>query len=177
MVSITCLTTCLTLAGPVAAAEQNPPGDIPDSQVFLTYHSPAGFTLKVPEGWARTDKPNGVRFADKYDTVEVSVTPAASAPDLTSVKSKEVARLKGAGTAVKLRKITKVELGAAGSAFLLDYTALSSSNPVTNKRLRLEGNRYLYYRNGKQATLDLTAPLGADNADQWKLMAKSFRWR
>jgi hypothetical protein len=118
-----------------------------------------------------------VRFADKYDTVEVAVTPAASTPDLTSVKSKEVARLEGAGTAVKLRKITKVELGVAGPAFLLDYTALSSSNPVTNKRLRLEGNRYLYYRNGKQATLDLTAPLGADNADQWKLMAKSFRWR
>jgi len=178
LLSVACLCASLAFtAGLAAAAEQNPPGDIPDTQVFVTYHSPVGFSLKVPEGWARTDEPNGVRFADKYDTVEVSVTPATSPPDLGTVRSSEVARLMGSGSAVKLRKIATAKLGAAGQAFLLEYTALSAPNPVTNKRLRIEGNRYLYYRNGKLATLDLTAPLGADNADQWKLMAESFRWR
>lgn len=164
-------------AGMAAAAEHNPPGDIPDTQVFVAYQSPAGFALKVPEGWARTDKPDGARFADKYDTVEVAVTPAPAQPDLAEVKSKEAARLQHSGQAVRLRKVAKVGLGAAGPAYLLDYTALSAPNPVTGKRLRIEGKRYLYYRKGRLATLDLTAPLGADNADQWKLMAESFRWR
>ncbi|RUY19735.1 hypothetical protein EN979_37155, partial [Mesorhizobium sp. M7A.F.Ca.US.001.04.2.1] len=29
-------------------AEKNPPGDIPDSQVFIDYASSQGFTMKVP---------------------------------------------------------------------------------------------------------------------------------
>ena len=35
------------------APEVNPPGDIPDSQAFILFKSPDGFSLKVPEGWAR----------------------------------------------------------------------------------------------------------------------------
>jgi hypothetical protein len=46
--------------------EVNPPGDIPDSQVFVTYASPVGFSIKVPEGWAMTERPDGARFTDKY---------------------------------------------------------------------------------------------------------------
>ena len=57
-----------------AKAEKNPPGDIPDDQVFITYASPLGFALKVPEGWARTDRADGVVFADKYGRIEVAVT-------------------------------------------------------------------------------------------------------
>ena len=45
--------------------ERNPPGDIPDNQVFIDYVSPLGFSLKVPEGWARRDTPDGASFADK----------------------------------------------------------------------------------------------------------------
>jgi hypothetical protein len=37
------------------APEKNPPGDIPDSQVFVVYRLPQGLSLKVPEGWARKD--------------------------------------------------------------------------------------------------------------------------
>ena len=50
---------------PLPAAEQplkpekNPPGDIPDNQVFIDYSSPLGFALKVPEGWARQDLADG----------------------------------------------------------------------------------------------------------------------
>jgi hypothetical protein len=32
------------------APEKKPPGDIPDTQVFITFTSPLGFSLKVPEG-------------------------------------------------------------------------------------------------------------------------------
>ena len=69
---------------PVATAQEqpitpevNPPGDIPDSQVFVTYASPAGFAIKVPEGWAMTERPDGARFTDKYDSIDISVAPAA----------------------------------------------------------------------------------------------------
>jgi hypothetical protein len=47
------------------AAEKNPPGDIPDSQVFIDYNSKLGFTMKVPEGWARSDRADGASFIDK----------------------------------------------------------------------------------------------------------------
>ncbi len=39
------------------APEINPPGDIPDSQAFVRFTSPAGgYSLEVPEGWARSEK-------------------------------------------------------------------------------------------------------------------------
>jgi hypothetical protein len=57
------------------------------------------------------------------------------------------------------------------------YTSNSDPNPVTNKQIRLENERYLIAHNGKLATLTKLAPAGADNADQWKLMADSFRWK
>jgi len=56
----------------LVAPEKNPPGDIPDNQVFVTFTSPAGFSLKVPEGWSRAQIDGGVRFFDKYDVVEAT---------------------------------------------------------------------------------------------------------
>src|SRR4051794_38360140 len=47
------------------APEHNPPGDIPDTQVFVTYASPLGFTIKVPEGWSRKDDAQSAVFSDK----------------------------------------------------------------------------------------------------------------
>jgi hypothetical protein len=59
---------------------------------------------------------------------------------------------------------------------LVKYESDSEANPVTNKHLRLENEAYVFYKNGKTATLTLWAPKGADNADQWKLMSESFHW-
>ena len=39
-----------TSAEKPVAPEKNPPGDIPDNQVFIDYGSPLGFKIKVPEG-------------------------------------------------------------------------------------------------------------------------------
>ncbi|CAB3806166.1 carboxypeptidase-like regulatory domain-containing protein [Pararobbsia alpina] len=158
------------------ALEQNPPGDIPDTQVFLTYTSPLGFSLQVPEGWARTERRDGAKFADKYNTVEVTIAPAAHAPMAGSVADHEAADLLKGGRAVKIETVRQVAL-RSGPALLIVYTSNSEPNPVTNKQLRLESNRYLIYGGGKLATLDLSAPFGADNADQWKLMSNSFQWR
>ncbi|WP_432262719.1 hypothetical protein [Cupriavidus sp. TMH.W2] len=155
-----------------AAPEKNPPGDIPDNQVFVTYTSPLGFSLKVPEGWARTERPDGAGFADKYNAVSVTVASASAAPTAENA----AAHLVKVGRAVKIEAIRNVVL-RSGPALLIVYSSNSEPNPVTNKPLRLESHRYLIYRGGKLAILDLSAPLGADNADQWKFMSNSFQWR
>jgi hypothetical protein len=169
----------------LVAAEKNPPGDIPDTQVFVTYASPLGFSVRVPEGWARTDRPDGTRFADKYNTIDVSVARASGAPNTASMTGDEAAAVATGdeaaavareGRAVEIKSVKNVTL-QSGPAVLIDYTSNSEFNPVTNRQSRLENNRYLIYRNGKLATIDLSAPLGADNADQWKLISNSFRWR
>jgi hypothetical protein len=157
------------------APEVNPPGDIPDSQVFVTYSSPAGFAIKVPEGWAMTERHDGARFTDKYNSVDISVVPAASAPTPERVRREEAVILAKNGRAVRISAIRRVTL-PAGSAVLIVYTSNSEPNLVTDKQIRLENNRYLFYREGREAALSLSAPAGADNADQWQLMANSFRW-
>jgi hypothetical protein len=158
-----------------AAPEKNPPGDIPDSQVFVTFKSPAGFSVKAPEGWARTERNHGVRFADKYNAVDIDISAAVVLPSAASVKNGQAAELVKTGRAVEIKMIKNVKL-PAGPAVLIVYQSNSEPNPVTNKQLRLEANRYLVFRNGKLAAIDLSAPLGADNVDQWKLIAHSFRW-
>lgn len=157
------------------APETNPPGDIPDSQAFVTYTSPAGFSLKVPEGWALTQRPDGASFADKYGSIEISLATAASAPTSEQARQEELAKLVKSGRAVRISATRRVTL-PAGPALLIVYTSNSEPNAVTDKQIRLENNRYLFYRAGHEAALTLSAPAGADNADQWQLMARSFRW-
>ena len=65
----------------LVAPEKNPPGDIPDDQVFISYDAQQGFSLKVPEGWSRTTLDNGVRFFDKYGVIEVTVGDAPLGAD------------------------------------------------------------------------------------------------
>ena len=158
-----------------AAPEKNPPGDIPDSQVFVDYQSPLGFTLKVPEGWSRTDVPTGATFADKYNTIAIRIAVANKEPTADR-NDPRVADVVSGDHAVEVTSVKSAKL-KSGSAIVIAYAANSDPNPVTNKQIRLEGNRYLFYKNGELATLDLTAPLGADNVDQWLLMANSFRWK
>lgn len=169
-------TTAAMAAEQPLAQEKNPPGDIPDSQAFVAYHSPLGFSLKVPEGWARSDRSDGARFSDKYNAVDIAVSTTAAAPTVASAKSHEAAGLIAAGRAVKIVAVKSVKL-RSGPAILIVYSSNSEPNPVTNKQLRLENDRYLIYRRGKLATLNLSAPLGADNVDQWKLISNSFQWR
>jgi hypothetical protein len=156
-------------------AEKNPPGDIADTQVFIDYASPLGFTMKVPEGWARSDRVDGASFIDKLDGVIVSVSKATSAPNTEDVKTNEVVNLKTAERAVTVASVKAVKL-PGGPAIRIVYTSNSEPNAVTNKQVRLENERYLYFKDGKLVTLELYAPKGADNVDQWQLMSESLRW-
>ena len=158
------------------AAEKNPPGDIPDNQAFVAFKSPLGFAINVPEGWARRELPNGVSFSDKYTELQVAVSPAATAPALAALQAGDIAALEKSPRAVRMAGIKPVAL-PAGSAFVAYYGANSDPNPVTNKAVRLENARYYFWKAGRLATLTLSAPAGADNADQWLLMARSFAWQ
>ncbi|KQW18185.1 hypothetical protein ASC80_22430 [Afipia sp. Root123D2] len=176
-----------SMAVPIAAApalaretavapEKNPPGDIPDSQVFVEYKSPFGFAMKVPEGWARADRADGARFSDKYNIIDLAVSKADQAPNATIAKTREAAELQKGGHAVAIKTVKDVKL-KSGPAVLVSYASNSAPNAVTGKQIRLEHDRYLMFRNGTLVTLDLSAPLGADNVDQWRLMSNSFHWQ
>ncbi len=163
------------IAETAVAPEKNPPGDIPDTQAFVTYQG-SGYTLKVPEGWARTDAGTNVSFASKLDGLSVTLTDLATAPSLDWAKQTYVPQMVAKGRAVEVTKIN-VDKRLAGDTIKIAYTLNSDPNPVTNKQIRLEANRYLFFKAGKLAELDLYAPLGADNVDQWQLMSQSFAWR
>ena len=157
------------------APEKNPPGDIPDSQVFVVYRLPQGVSLKVPEGWSRKDQAEGTTFADKYGRIAITVRPGP-APTLSSVRANDAGELEGTGRAVKISTITEAAL-PAGSAVRIVYTENSEANAVTGKQIRLESERFLIGHAGNVAIVTFSAPAGADNADQWKLMSDSLAWK
>jgi hypothetical protein len=156
--------------------EKNPPGDIPDNQVFITYASPRGFSFKVPEGWARKDLTDGAVFADKYGRITVAETTTPTAPDVVTAKQTLVPELEKTARAVAVKKIQAKKL-PAGATVLISYDSNSDPSPVTNKAIRLENDRYYFWKDGRLVMLDFSAPAGADNADQWDMMANSFQWR
>ena len=159
----------------VIVPEKNPPGDIPDSQVFIIYTSPLGVSLKIPEGWSRKERADGASIFDKYGVIDIAVSASNAVPTTASAKTGEVAELERNGRAVKIGSIKDVTL-PAGGAVLIVYTSNSEANAVTGKQIRLENERYLIGRAGKVATLTFSAPAGAYNADQWQLMRDSLKW-
>lgn len=166
-----------------AAGSPNPnapevvaPGDIPDDQVFVAYTPPgASFSLKVPEGWARSSSNGSVTFTDKYNSIEVRSGSSAAAPTVTSVK---VSGLKDVSTdpTFKLGKVTTVTR-SAGPGVLATYTIGSAPNPVTGKMARLAVERYVFSKNGTTVVLTLSGAKGADNVDPWRIVSDSVTWK
>ncbi|EUC15584.1 hypothetical protein PMI06_005486 [Burkholderia sp. BT03] len=163
------------MAQPSADTKKNQPGDILDNQVFVTYRSPLEFSLKVPEGWARRETLQSVEFANRYNRISVTVGSRTCPLTLEDVKSHEVRELQRSGNDVHVSHVKVVRL-PSGNAFVVRYASGSARNPVTNDAIRRENARYLFSKDGKLATLTLSAPSGSDNADQWQLMAQSFGW-
>lgn len=157
------------------APEVSPPGDIPDNQAFIFFKSPAGFSVKVPEGWARKDSANQTVFSDKYNHIDISVTNASTPLDVAYAKSTLGPDTENSGRAVTITKISEVKL-KGGTAIKIAFDSNSEPNAVTNKQVREENERFYFAKGGKLVSLQLSAPKGADNVDQWKLISSSFRW-
>ncbi|MFD6999221.1 hypothetical protein ACFWA5_23840 [Streptomyces mirabilis] len=160
-----------------APTESNPPGDIPDNQAYVAFRPSGGaFTVKVPEGWARTGQGGTTVFTDKLNRVEIATATASSAPTVTSVGSKVVPRLRGQVPKFDGPKVSQVNRHA-GSAVLLKYQGDSAADPVTGKVVRDAFERYAFYRQGHEVDLTLSGPVNADNVDPWRIVTDSFSWK
>ncbi|AYG81926.1 hypothetical protein DWB77_04093 [Streptomyces hundungensis] len=163
-----------------APTETNPPGDIPDNQAYVPYQPASGtftgFTLKVPEGWARTVGHDTTQFTDKLNTVQITATSASAAPTVASVTSTVVPQLHNQMPKFASPKVSEVDRHA-GRVVLLTYQADSAKNPVTGKVARDAFERYAYYRAGHEVDVTLSGPVNADNVDPWRTISDSFAWR
>jgi hypothetical protein len=171
--------TSTPASGPAAGSHQtedNPPGDIPDQQVFVAYTAPgAHFSVKVPEGWARSSGVDGVTFTDKLNSITIQEVPAPAALTEADARSQLLPQLAGAVPAFSAGEISSVPR-TAGRAVLVTYLGDSAPDPVTNKVVRDAFERYSFWHNGHQATLTLAGPKGADNVDPWRIVTDSLRW-
>lgn len=156
-------------------AESNPPGDIPDTQAFISYVSARGrYRIDAPEGWARSELDATVTFSDKFDGEGVAPLPAACTDaNMKSMLANSIKRAGGAPSDIRLNPTAL----PAGKAIFAAYDVNSAVEPVTGRRTRLLTNAYLLKHGDRCALITLWAPLGADNVDQWRRIARSFRWQ
>ncbi|RVU22871.1 hypothetical protein EOT10_20560 [Streptomyces antnestii] len=162
-----------------APTESNPPGDIPDNQVYVAFRPAggfSGFTVKVPEGWARTDKGAATVFTDKLNTVRVTTATATAAPTAGSVTSTVVPQLRSQVAKFAQPKVSEVQRHS-GRVVRLTYQGDSAKDPVTGKVVRDAFERYAFYRQGHEVDLTLSGPVNADNVDPWRIVSDSFTWR
>jgi hypothetical protein len=152
-------------------AQQAATGDIPDNQVFLTFHdAAAGYSIKYPEGWAQQGAGNEVTFRDKNNIVRIVATHGG--PFTAADVKADVAALQGA----HLRSGPDSVTVNGNPAYKVVYTTVSAANAVTGKRVTLIVDRYYLWHNGKRAIVELGTPEGVDNVDAYRLMIESFRW-
>lgn len=158
-------------------ADANTSGDIPDTQAYVAFvPASGGYSLKVPEGWTRTADGSSVTFSSHFDSIRVETQPAPQAPTIASATSAELPTLRSATPGFLLRDVTSVRR-AAGDAVLIRYSAQSRADPVTGRSVKLDVERYEFWRAGTQSALTLADPAGSDNTDPWHTVTDSFSWR
>jgi hypothetical protein len=161
-----------TIASP--APEAAVAGDIPDSQAFVAYSSTDGYSIKVPEGWARSTDGAATVFTDKFNTIRIETTSAPTAPTVDSVKT-ELAPVVASSKGYAAGKITAVSR-KAGPVIMATYTQDSAPNAVTSKAIRLDVEGYVFWKAGKAAVVTLSSAAGSDNVDPWMIVTDGFSW-
>ena len=168
--------TTLPAAVDPNAPEVVEPGDIPDNQVFIAFTaSSGGYTVKVPEGWARTEAGGVVTFTDKYNSITLSSTAATTPPTVPSVRTDGLSDVASDST-FTLIDVTPVTR-KSGTGILATYEIGSAPNPVTGKKALLAVERYVFFHNGTVVTMSLSGAKGADNVDPWKIVSDSLTWK
>ena len=159
-----------------AASENNPAGDIPDSQAFVPF-TPAGglFTVSVPEAWARTTEGAATIFTDKLNTVRIETRLTAAAPNTESVSVYELPAIASSTPDYRGGTVTAVQRNA-GQVMLITYQGSSPPNSVNGKTQTDAFERYEYWHAGQEVILTLSGPVGADNVDPWRTITDSFTW-
>ena len=155
--------------------EVNPAGDIPDNQVYVRYSPPgAGYSVKVPEGWARTAAGGAVSFTDKLNAIRLE-SQRGSAPTVASVRAKDVPALARSVPGYRPGDVG-VLTRSAGTAVHISYLANSPVDAVTGKSHTDAVERYIFFHKGRRAVLTLSGPQGADNVDPWMIVSDSLTW-
>jgi hypothetical protein len=158
------------------AKETAPPGDIPDSTQFVRFTVPsAGFSVKVPEGWARTGAGGKLTFTSNLNSVAVEGANATGPLSAASVKAGDVPALSRSVKGFKLQSITPIHRGGR-TVVRIRYLARAPANAVTGKSVVDAVERYLYAHGRKEAVVTLAGPNGADNVDAWRTISDSLRW-
>lgn len=158
------------------APEVNPAGDIPDNQAFVAYTPPgADYSVKVPEGWARSESQGAVTFTDKLNAIRIETAAASAAPSVATVKSQDVPALSASVPGFALKDVTTVTR-QAGPGVLVTYQATAAANSVTGKSGVDAVERYVFFHKGKDVILTLSGPKGADNVDPWRIVTDSLAW-
>lgn len=175
-VTVAAATTTLPGAVDPNAPEVVAPGDIPDNQVFIAFAAPSGaYMIRVPEGWARTEADGVVTFTDKYNSIEVRSSAAATAPTVESVTKDGLSDV-AADSSFNLLDVQPVTR-KAGAGVLATYEIGSAPNSVTGKKALLAVERYVFFHNGTVVTMTLSGAKGADNVDPWKIVTDSLTWK
>jgi hypothetical protein len=168
-------TPAASLQTPVSA-EHNPPGDIPDTTVYVPYQSSATHAvIKVPEGWARQDSATGSTFASNLNSITIAAQQMTAAPTVATARSTTVPSLSASTSAFRLQSVRAVTL-AGGPAIEIVYQVNSQSNAVTGRQYRLVVERFEFFSKGHGAVLSLSCAVGSDNVDPWRIVSQSFRW-
>jgi len=157
------------------APEVVEPGDIPDNQVFVPFTWPdGGVTVDVPEGWARTTSGQQITFTDKYNSITIAKSTAASPPTVESVTSTGLSDVSSDPT-FALTDVKPVSR-KGGDGILARYEIASAPNAVTGKKAQLAVERYVFAHNGEQVALTLSGAKGADNVDPWRIVSDLLTW-
>ncbi|KMV18355.1 hypothetical protein ACP6C3_31000 [Mycolicibacterium septicum] len=161
---------------PHSSIEANPPGDIPDNQVFVGFTATDGsFAVKYPEGWARTDSGSTVAFGEAFNSITVSGHDGFYQPTEDYARSVEVPQIATRTPGFTPGHVSTVQR-PAGTVVLITYQQDSPPSSVTGKSIRQDVERYEYSRDGRGVALTLAAPTGSDTTDAWHTVTDSFTW-
>ena len=131
--------------------------------------------MQVPEGWARTDLPDGVSFTDKLNTVTVQELTGRPQPTPDSVRADELTVVAEGHANVAVGGVAAVAL-PSGSALHATWSADTAPGPVTGRTGRDDVETFVFWRDGTEVLLTLSGPQGADNVDPWRQISQSFAW-
>ena len=148
------------------AAQTNPPGDIPDSQAFVRFSLPGKYSVLYPEGWSQSGTSADTIFASSYNGEQLlSQAPADPAFVIHRM-------FPGVRNIVVHRQTQPNGLVATAT-----FTSKSLPDAITGRSAPLENAAFFFVKGHRETILNLWAPAGSDNVDQWKKISASFRWK
>ena len=157
-------------------AEVSPAGDIPDNQAFVAYTPPrGGYSVKVPEGWARKSSGGSTTFTDKLNSITMEAVPAKMRLTSGDARRTELPKLAKAVQGFQPGKVSSV-VRSAGPAVRITYLSTGQPDPVTGKARPEAVERYVFFHKGRDVVLTLKGAKGADNVDPWKIVTDSLRY-